>query len=165
MKSFKSYVDKKQRSTVKQLKIIKSLLEKNGLKVSDFTENVSVDGDPYIFVYNTSGTRYFDGIRIYNIGGKFAYRVQKEEATHPFGKAHSLNMEEMFNDFLDEEGADEKKAGNMIIKEVPKILRDFFERSATAEKEIETQEIVDKKDQQIRSTTGTDYSSMIYKKS
>ena len=99
MKSFKSYVDKKQRSTVKQLKIIKSLLEKNGLKVSDFTENVSVDGDPYIFVYNTSGTRYFDGIRIYNIGGKFAYRVQKEEATSLLLKLSKKNFPEIRKSF------------------------------------------------------------------
>ena len=165
MKSFKDYIDIKQRKAIKQLQIIGNVLERSGLKVMDFTENNDLDHEPYIFIHNTSGTRFFDGIRIYSIGNQLAYRVQKEETTHPFGKAYRLDVEEMFNDFLEEEDADEKKAGHMIIEELPKMVKRFFERSAKAEQEIETQDIVDKKDQTIRSTTGTDYSQMIYKKS
>ncbi len=164
MRSFKDYVDTKQKKVIKQLQLIGNMLEKSGLKVSDFSETAEAGQQPYIFVYNTAGTRFFDGVRIYSIGNKIAYRVQKEETTHPFGKAYSLDLEEMFNDFLEEENIDEKKAGKMIIEEVPQIMRRFFERSAKAEKEIETQEIIDKKDMTIGSTMGTDYSNMVYNK-
>ena len=165
MRTFKDYIDNKQKKVIKQLQIIGNMLERSGFKVTNFTEDADVNHDPYIFVYNTAGTRYFDGIRIYSIGKKLAYRVQKEEITHPFGTAYSLDVEEMFNDFLEEEGVDEKKAGHMIIKELPNMVKRFFERSAKAEKELETQEIIDKKDKTIRSTTGTDYSSMIHRPS
>lgn len=164
MRSFKDYVDNKQRKVIKQLQLIGNMLERSGLKISDFTETTEVGQDPYVFVFNTAGTRYFDGIRVYSIGNKIAYRVQKEETTHPFGKAYALDVETMFNDFLEEENVDEKKAGKMIIEELPQMMRRFFERSAKAEQELETQEIIDKKDQTIRSTTSSDYSDMIHKK-
>lgn len=161
-RSFKDYMDSEDRKALRQLKIVKSLLEHGGLKVTDFTESEN-DQDPYIFVYNTAGNRFFDGIRIYSIGNKLAYRVQKEERTHPFGSAYPLKIEEMFNDLVSEENTDQKKAGKKLLEQVPQIIKKFFERSAEAEKDIIDQDIKDKSGSgvNIASTSGTDYSQLI----
>lgn len=165
IRSFKDYMDVEDRKALRQLKIIQGVLEKGGLKVTNFTESED-DQNPYIFVYNTAGNRFFDGIRIYSIGKKLAYRVQKEERTHPFGTAYPLKIEEMFNDFISEEDVDQKKAGEKIIEQFPKMIKRFFERSAEAEKAIIDQDIRDKGDSPagIRSTGGTNYSQMIHTK-
>lgn len=166
IRSFKDYMNVEDRKALRQLSIVQSLLEKGGMKVIDFTESED-DQNPYIYVYNTAGNKFFDGIRIYSIGKKLAYRVQKEERTHPFGTAYPLKIEEMFNDLISEEDIDSKKAGQEIIEQIPKILQKFFERSAEAEKEIINQDIQDKSDSNaagMRSTGGTDYSQMVHSK-
>lgn len=161
IRSFKDYMDIEDRKALRQLKIVQGVLEKGGLRVTDFTE--SDDQNPYLYVHNTSGNRFFDGIRIYSIGKKLAYRVQKEERTHPFGSAYPLKIEEMFNDLVAEEDVDSKEAGSKVIEEIPKMIKKFFERSAEAEKEIIDQDIRDKQDSAgVRSTGGTDYSSTVH---
>lgn len=165
IRTFKDYMNVEDRKALRQLKIVQSLLEKGGMKVADFTEDD--DQNPYLFCYNTAGNKFFDGIRIYSIGKKLAYRVQKEERTHPFGTAYPLKIEEMFNDLISEENIDQKKAGQQIIETVPKIIKNFFERSAEAEKEIIDQDIRDKSDEKgagVRSTGGTDYSQTVHTK-
>jgi len=165
-RTFKDYMNVEDRKALRQLNICKSLFEKSGLKVTDFTESVD-DQNPYIFVYNTAGNKFFDGIRIYSIGKKLAYRVQKEERTHPFGTAYPLKIEEMFNELVSEEDTDSREAGQEIIEQVPKIIKKFFERSAEAEKEIINQDIQDKSDENAaghRSTGGTDYSQTVHTK-
>tara|TARA_Y100000034_G_C6825461_1_gene372129 strand:+ start:441 stop:965 length:525 start_codon:yes stop_codon:yes gene_type:complete len=166
IRSFKDYMDVEDRKALRQLKIVQSLLEHSGMKVTDFTKSED-DQNPYIFVYNTAGNKFFDGIRIYSIGKKLAYRVQKEERTHPFGTAYPLKIEEMFNDLIAEEDINQEKAGKEIIEQLPKILKKFFERSAEAEKEIIDQDIRDKSDENgagMRSTGGTDYSQTVHNK-
>jgi len=161
MRAFKDYLDHEQRKVIRQLKIVQKVLEHAGMKTEDFTDLNDPNKQPFIFCLNTSGTKFFDGVRIYSIGDKLAYRVQKESQTHPFGRSYPLYIPEIFNDFLNEEGADPKKAGHKVIEEVPNILRRFFERSAQAEVELQNQEIRDKQDNNFRSTTGTDYSSIV----
>lgn len=166
IRSFRDYMNVEDRKSLRQMNIIQSLLEKSGMKVTNFTESED-DQNPYLFVHNTAGNKFFDGIRIYTIGKKLAYRVQKEERTHPFGTAYPLKIEEMFNDLVSEEDIDQKKAGEEIIEQLPKILQKFFERSAEAEKEIINQDIQDKSDDNAaghRSTGGTDYSQTVHSK-
>jgi len=165
IRTFKDYMTLEDRKALKQLKIVQSLLEKGGLKVMDFTESEN-DQNPYIYVYNTASNKFFDGIRVYSIGKKLAFRVQKEERTHPFGSAYPLKIEEMFEDLVSEENVDQKKAGEKLIEEVPKMIKKFFERSSEAEKDIIDQDIIDKTDNTAGAPTtgGTDYSYMVHRK-
>lgn len=155
MKSFNEFVDKKQREAVRQLEIIKNLLAKEGMKVEDYADTK----EPYVFVHKTNEELSFDGLRIYNIGGVIAYRVQKEKNTHPYGKAYSLDIEEMYNDLLTDK-KDAKAAVQEIIKVVPKELKKFFEESAEAEESLNNQSD-DGFGKTVIKSGGTDYSNMI----
>ena len=64
-----------------------------------------------------------------------AFRVQKEEKTHPYGKAYSLDVEGMFHDLISDEEMNEKKAGEEVMKGIVKEIRSFFDKSLEAEKE------------------------------
>ncbi len=157
-KSFGAFVDKKQRDSARQLKLVKQALESSGLKVDD---HLQAEGDPYVYVHNTVKSSSFGGVRIYKIGDELAFRVQKESKTHPYGSAYPLPIESMFNDFLSDEGIDEKKAGKKIIESVGKELRSFFDRSADAEKDTKQDDRVSGGDLMVRSQ-GTDYSSSVF---
>jgi hypothetical protein len=164
--SFGEFVDKKKRESIRQLKLIKQLLESSGLKVENFLTTDS-DDDPYIFCFMPTRNGSFDGVRIYKIGNQIAFRIQKENKTHPYGSAYPLPIEEMFHDFLSDEDVDQMKAGERVIESVVKEIRKFFDKSVEAEKE-EREESLDKdKDSQgnvLVRTTGTDYSSLVYNK-
>ena len=163
-RSFGEFLDKKKREGVKQLGLLQQLLERSGMKVEDFIEND--EGEPYIFCANPSGNGSFGGIRIYKIGNQLAFRVQKENKTHPYGSAYPLNVEQMFNDFLTDEGVDEEKAGKKVIEHLSKEIKKFFEKSGDADKHGSE---FDDRDQEssgnvLVRTTGTDYSALIYNK-
>lgn len=165
-KSFGEFVDKKMRDAVKQLKLVEKLLKKQGLKVESFLENT--DDEPYVFCYNPSRTGSFDGIRIYKIADKIAFRIQKESKTHPYGKAYSIPIEEMFQDFLEDQKVKEEEAGKKVIESVAREVRKFFEKSADAERDermsgIEGQ-MGDSAGSVAIKSTGSDYSSLIYNK-
>lgn len=164
-KSFGEFVDKKKRESVRQLGLLRKLLEQQGLKVESFLD-VDPEEDPYIFCKNATGQGGFDGIRIYKIGDDIAFRVQKESKTHPYGSAYQLPIEEMFHDFLSDEEADQKKAGKKVIESVGKEIKRFFEKSAKAEKASREQEINAEKegDGVLVRSTGTDYSALVYNK-
>lgn len=134
--TFNEFIDHKNRDAIKHLNTIKKLLESQDVKVSSHLNEV----DPYIFVHNTGDRLSFQGIRIYQIGSQLAYRIQKEEKTHPFGKAYSLNLEEMYEDLL-EDHPEPEKAGKALIKSVVDEVKKFFEKNVIAEKELQSQSV------------------------
>ena len=164
--TFGEFVDKKKRESIRQLKILGQLLEHSGMKVERFLETQDNTEDPYIFCFNPSKNGGFDGIRIYKIGDQIAFRIQKENKTHPYGSAYPIPVEEMFQDFLTDEEIDENAAGKKVIESVSKEVKKFFERSIESEKE-DRQSMIgqdkEKGDVLIKST-GTDYSSLVYNK-
>jgi hypothetical protein len=158
MDSFKEFVSAKDRQATKQLKILEGLLKKNNFEVKNFSD---VE-EPYIFVVSPNKDLSFDGVRVYPVGGSFAYRVQKEARTHPFGKAYPLNVEDMYEDILTDEHIDEEKAGKLVIEMLAKELNKFFERSAVAEKESRADGYENDFNISVSSTTGTDYANMVH---
>ena len=64
MIKFVEFIDKKERETKKQLKIIEQILQHHGMTV----KNNLHDDDPYLFVYNPQKNTFFEGIRIYKVG-------------------------------------------------------------------------------------------------
>lgn len=167
-KSFGEFVDKKKRESVKQLEILKKILEQGGMRVDNFI-SPDADDEPYIFCVSPTRNGSFDGVRIYKIGDQLAFRVQKENKTHPYGSAYPLPVEEMFNDFLSDEGTDQRQAGKKVMEAVTKEIRRFFEKSIEAESDERESNIESDKDNSgdvsVRSTSGTDYSATIYNKS
>jgi hypothetical protein len=163
-RSFGDYCDKQKRESIRQLTIVKQLLEHGGMSVDNFLETDS-GSDPYIFCHNPSKNGSFDGIRIYKIGDEMAFRVQKESKTHPYGAAYPIPIIEMFSDFLTDKGADERKAGKKVIDSIVKEVRRFFDKSVEAERDERSQNI----DQEgigniISRMGGTDYSALIFSK-
>lgn len=157
MGSFSQFVDKKTREAKKQLTTLYRVLQSEGMQVANHLD----DEDPYIFLKH-DGNLSFDGVRIYKIGPHIAFRIQKEEETHPFGKAYLLDIEEMFSDLVSD--MDDRKAGEEIIKTVKKEFDHFFNKSSQAEKEIKTGEFNKNSDPDGKltvSTYGADYSSMV----
>jgi hypothetical protein len=155
---FMEFVDRQQRESRRHLKIMEKLLKSQGMQVKSHLE----DEDPYIFVKTTTPRLSFDGIRIYEIGEALAYRVVKEEKTEPYGKAYSLNLEQMFNDFMSENKMESEQAGKKVIESVLNELKKFFDKSATAEKELKAGDL-DGTGIILR-TGGTDYSSLVFNK-
>tara|TARA_Y100000034_G_scaffold124248_1_gene172143 strand:- start:5680 stop:6186 length:507 start_codon:yes stop_codon:yes gene_type:complete len=156
MKSFNDFMDKKDRKTKRQLNILKTIFSKGGFQVADHLQ----EKEPYVFVRKIQDNQLsFDGVRIYAIGDGLAYRVQKEEKTHPYGKAYMLDISGMFDDMIsDNFSAD--KAGKEIIRYVPDELRKFFEDSQQAEKDLQSNQD-GSMDRPVIKSTGTDYSNQM----
>jgi hypothetical protein len=153
MKQFLEFVDRRQRDGRKHLKIIERILRNGKFQVYSHIE----EDEPYIFVKSPKKLS-FEGIRIYEIGEMIAYRIQKEEKTHPYGKARLLDLEEMFNDFMSE-NMKEKEAGKKVMQNLIEEIQKFFLRTADAEKEM-----IDARQDDpglILKTGGTDYSSTV----
>lgn len=160
---FSEFITRKKREAIKQLSILKKLLEVSGFRISNFLDENFDDSEPYIFCYNAEqDPSSFEGIRIYKIGDQIAFRIQKQDKTHPFGKAYIIPVEEMFNYFL--EDMNEKEAGEEIIKMISKEIRTFFEKCRRAENDL-MQGSFEGQDSLTVRTTGTDYSAQIYNKS
>ena len=166
MKSFLEFVDKRTRESKKQLDILKRVLEKGGMSVVDFSE----EEDPHLFLKGSKNLS-FEGVRIYKIGGEIVFRVQKEENTHPYGKAYSLQVEEMYDDILSDEMEERviiiDTSNEEVIKSISEEMRKFFNRSDKAEKEIRSIEFGNNNDSMgsvLASSTGTDYANQEIKK-
>jgi len=162
MQKFIEFIDKHQRESKKQLGILKKLFEMQDYKVSDHIK----DEDPFIFVHSPVSLT-FEGIRIYKIGDQLAFRVQKEEDTHPFGRAYPIDIEDMFDDLMSEMHNPDK-AGKEVAKAVISEIKRFFEKSSEAEKELRSIQ-VDPADPFGRvimrgNDVGTDYANMNYTK-
>lgn len=130
-KSFKEFINKKGRDASHQLKTIKKLLEKNGFTVESHLSKE----DPYIFLYSNNDQLSFGGVRIYKIGDTIAYRIQKENITHPYGASYPLDIEAMYNDLLSESG-NEEKSGKRVISAVVAEFQTFFKKSYKSEKQL-----------------------------
>lgn len=162
MKTFLEFVDKQEREAKKQLSLVKKLLENQKMNVGDHLD----DEDPYIFVKNPANVNLsFDGIRIYKIGDTIAYRVQRQESTHPYGKSYLLDIEEMFNDLMSEEDMTKEKAGKEVIKSVAEEIQNFFRKSVEAEAELKQgafDQGGDPLGRGLISTTGSGYSNLVH---
>jgi hypothetical protein len=132
--SFGEFVDKKSREAKKQLSIVREMLQRNGMKVADFVE--SDEENPYIFVHNPQSDSSFGGVRIYKIADKIAFRIAREEKTHPYGRAYALKIPEMFNDYVSDDFKQEE-AGKKVIESVVKEVQKFFATSAKAERDLQ----------------------------
>jgi hypothetical protein len=153
---FLEFVDRKQRESKKHLKLIEQLLRKNGIEVYSHIEK---DEEPYIFVKSSDKNLSFEGIRIFEIGNMIAYRVQKQEKTHPYGKSYLLGVEDMFNDYMSE-NMSEQEAGKKVIQSVKEEIQKFFEKSAKAEAEMNDVDLP----RLVIKTGGSDYSSTVLNK-
>ena len=163
MKTFHEFVDRKTRRAKRQLQIIEKILKKNNMSVSSFLEG----DDPYVFLRSNKGGTSFEGVRIYKIGGNIAYRIQKEEKTHPFGKAYPLDIEGMWDDLIGDK-MNEEEAGKKIIEAVKEEFDTFFVKSSDAEKQLRAGDF-DKRDNPLGNVMltgqGNDYSNLIHSKS
>lgn len=155
---FLEFVDRKQREAKKHLKLIERLLRKGGMQVYPHLED---EEQPYIFVKSPNHKLSFDGLRVYEIGEMIAYRIQKEEKTHPYGKSYLLDIEDMFNDFMSE-NMEEDEAGEKVIESVVEELKKFFTKSSKAEQEM--RDSGQDGAGLIIKTGGTDYSSTVLNK-
>lgn len=163
MQTFLEFVDKKQREAKRHLKIMQKLLESSGLRIKSYVDD---DEEPYVYLHNPSKKVTFDGVRIYQIGDQLAYRVQKEEKTHPYGKAYQLDIENMFSDYIGDQ-IDEMEAGKLVIKSVIEELNKFFNRTSQAEVELAAGEFgsPDPLGSVIIRSTGSDWSTLVHSQS
>lgn len=154
---FREFVDKKERAARHHLDLVKQVLGKGGFEVTDHLEDNK--GEPYIYIVNPSDDLPFEGVRMYEIGGEISYRIQKRPDTQPYGKAYSVPVEKMFEDLLGEDDLDDKKRGKEIMEAIVKELKDFFERSAKAERDMPTS---DPLGNVYMRSTGTDYANKVH---
>ncbi len=156
-KHFSEFIDKKSREGKRQLAIIREVLQKGGLKVVDFSH--TEDEDPYIFVYNTQSNDSFHGLRLYKIGDSIAFRIQREEKTHPYGSAYSYKVSDMFNDLV--EDMNEEHAGKKVMEYMVKEIQRFFLLSSRADAEMRSADLSGSGDPMGRliiQSTGTEFS-------
>jgi len=139
MRSFRDFYENKVRLAIKQLNIVAQVVEKAGFKVDHYLDEQFQE--PYVYVRNPNRNTSFDGVRLYKIGDKLAYRVQRENATHPYGNAYSLDVELMFDDLMEEGEHKPEVIGQKVMEMVAKELRAFFEESADAEQETADKEM------------------------
>ena len=127
---FSSFLDKKNKQSVRELGIIRDMLAEGEFKVEDFLKEES----PYIFVNCTNGELDFEGVRVYKVGSNLAYRVQKENKTEPYGAAYSLNIEDLFGDLVSDMSEDD--AAEEIKKAVVEEFKNFFQKSSKAQDDL-----------------------------
>ena len=161
--SFTSFVDKKMREGRRQLGLVKRILERQGMTVSEHLKEDS----PYIFIKSPTKSLSFDGIRIFKPAADLmAFRVQKMEDTQPYGKAYPLDLEEMFDDYMGDNYKPEE-AAHQIMQAVTEEITKFFTKRADAENDIRNAELDQNSDglgKIMVRTTGTDYSSLVHSK-
>jgi len=136
MKTFSQFVDKETRKAKKHLQLIEKILIKNGLTVKN---HLNEGEEPFLFVVSPIRKVSFEGIRIYQTGETVAYRIQKEEKTHPYGRAYRLNIKEMYEDLVSDE-MDEQGAAKEVVSAIVKELQMFFEKSHEAERDLRISE-------------------------
>jgi len=144
-------------------------LKKGGLAVIN---RIHQQNDPHIWVQAHPQPEEYRGIRVYLLGNICAFRVQKLENTQPYGKSYLLNMQEMYDDILENMGekADDKdpaKAVEILIKQVSDTIRKFYIDSIKDEEEFLSAQLDGPSRQDIGGAallpvTGIDYSSTVY---
>lgn len=126
---FSSFLDIKNKKTIKELNILKEILSKN-FEIKTFLEQSS----PYIFLKPKNSDLDFEGVRIYKIGSNWAYRIQNESDSEPYGKAYPLELESMFEEIIPD--SDEEEAGEIIANALIEEFNNFFKLSSKIEKEL-----------------------------
>jgi len=140
MKSFSSFLVKKDRVNKENLHVLKNILDKAGFQVANHLDDHK---EPYLYVYKpididpVMEQLSFGGVRLYTRGRDLVcYRAQNKEKTEPFGEAQQLDIKEMFKDLVKD--FDKEKIGYRIIFYVIKELKEYFIQSAIAEREADT---------------------------
>lgn len=127
---FQDFVDRKHRKAIRELKILEQIVKMGGFETKGFFEDKF---DPYVFVKSNTETP-FEGIRLYKIGDHIAYRVQNEVDSHPYGSAFDLNVEAMFDDYV--EDGEHKHLGEKVAKSVVEDLKHFFKINAQMSRDM-----------------------------
>jgi hypothetical protein len=125
---FSSFIDVKNKQTIKQLETLKEILSKE-FSIDAYLENEN----PYLYLRAKKETP-FQGVRIYKIGSNWAYRIQNESETEPYGKAYPIDIERMFEDLIPDMSEDE--AGGVIADALIEEFNNFFDKSAKLDKEL-----------------------------
>lgn len=162
MRTFRDFLGGKKREAIRQLNMVEEVLKRGGFRVESFL-NEQFD-EPYIYCYNPNRDTTFKGVRVYRIGDKIAYRVQRESETHPFGTAYILDMDSIFNDLMSDGVTKKIELGHKLMEEIVQNIRAFFKESAEAEREEEQWD--DDGDSMgmvhVRNPLGGDYSSQVH---
>jgi hypothetical protein len=133
MSTFGEFVNKKARVAKKRLGLVEKVLVREKFIVRTHIDDTE---EPYLYVASPNSRLTFGGLRIYVTGESIAYRIQKDDKTHPYGKAYRLDIEEMYDDLMSEEDMTEKDAAIEVVEAVGKEINKFFQESLKAEKEI-----------------------------
>jgi len=162
---FNEYVNRHHFMAKKRLRLLMNVLEKDGLKVEDFTHD---EHEPYIFVYAYPVPTTFEGVRFYMHGDILAFKTQKKPETQPYGEAYELDLQTMLMDIFDnEKDKSEKHITKVLMKLVGRELRDHFKKAKAAEQDLLTGQVTDDKrtaGQIVIRNTGTDYSNTVFSK-
>jgi hypothetical protein len=162
MRSFSSFLTRKDRQNKEHLLTLFHVFKKAGFQIDNHLDDIK---EPYLFIRKPVSIDpileqlSFGGIRIYTRGSDIVcYRSQNKEQTEPFGTTYQLDISGMFKDLVRETNKD--LLGHQIIFYIIKEVKDFFIRSAQAEKEEDTGG-----DSQmgavIAGSMGTDYSNQV----
>jgi hypothetical protein len=162
---FNEYVDRHHYFAKRKLRLLKNVLEKDGLRIEDFTRD---EQEPYIFVYAYPVPTTFEGIRFYMLGDILAFKTQKKAETQPYGESYELDLQAMLIDIFDtEKDKSEKHITNLLMKLIGRELRDHFKRAKKAEDELLNGQVTSSKDaagQIVIRNGGNDYSNTIFSK-
>ena len=120
MSTFGEFVNKTARQAKKRLDLVEKVLVRERFVVRPHLDDTV---EPYIYVANSNNRLSFGGVRVYITGESVAYRVQKDDKTHPYGKSYRLDIEEMYDDLVSDEEISEKKAAYMVIEALPKEIK------------------------------------------
>ena len=84
---FNEYVNRHHFMAKKRLRLLMNALQKDGLKVEDFTHD---EHEPYIFVYAYPLATTFEGVRFYMHGDILAFKTQKSQKHNLMAKRMNL---------------------------------------------------------------------------
>lgn len=144
-------------------------LKKGGLAVIN---RIHQQNDPHLWVQAHPQPEEYRGLRIYLLGNICAFRVQKLESTEPYGKSYLLDLQEMYDNILEDLGEEEDNkdpnmAMNILIKQMCDKIRKFYIDSIKDEEEFLSAQLNGPERQDIGGAailpvTGIDYSSQVY---
>jgi hypothetical protein len=144
-------------------------LKKGGLAVIN---RIHQQNDPHLWVQAHPQPEEYRGLRIYLLGNICAFRVQKLEKTEPYGKSYLLDLQEMYDNILEDLGEEEDNkdpnmAMNILIKQMCDKIRKFYIDSIKDEEEFLSAQLNGPERQDIGGAailpvTGIDYSSQVY---
>lgn len=162
METFLEFVNKQRREGKRHLTILEKAFKRGKMNVKSFME----EDVPYLFLPAPVESLSFGGVRVYQVGDTIAYRIQKQEKTQPFGRPYLLDVEEMYEDFMQDE-VDEKEAAKRVCEAIVDEVSRFFKKSKQAEDDFRDMEFdrqIDGMGKIILRPTGSDYANSVYNK-